>query len=99
MTILMERLVPALLLCLSLQALGADRYLSGPIDVVGTPLQQGFKDLYREVHRAETEGVGDMLFKSVSAGWRNRAEEFLEHTDFATHHPCEEVEVWSEKRT
>ena len=47
----MKRLFPALLLCLSLWS-KADEF-SQPFDVVGTPLQQDFKVLYREVHKAE----------------------------------------------
>lgn len=39
------------------------------MDGVGTPLQQDFKDLYREAYLAETRYVGEgFLHKSVSAG-------------------------------
>lgn len=90
----MKRLIPALLLCLSAQVLGADEYVSEYIDVVGTPLQQDFKRLYREAYLAETDRVSyDSSFKSMSTGWVYRMEEFLEYAAFTPHHLCEEVEI------
>ena len=90
----MKHLFPALLLALAVQALGADKYLSDNIDVVGTPLQQDFKRLYREVHLAETDRVFEgTSFKSMSTGWVYRMEEFLEYPAFTSHHLCEEVEI------
>ena len=82
----------ALLLCLSLWA-AADE-LSQPFDVIGTPLQQEFKYLYREVHKAETLYVDDYdLRKRVGKGWRDRATKFIGHDLLMPLHPCIGVNV------
>lgn len=84
----MKRLFSVLLLCLSLQVSGKHH----PLDVVGTPLQQDFKLLYREVFEAETLYVGEWtLSKRLSLEGLGRAKEFLEHDLLTSWQPCEDV--------
>lgn len=90
----MKRLFFALLLCLPIQVFGDTNYLSDPMDMVGTPLQQDFKLLYREVYAAETLQVEDTgLLKQVRQEWFDRAGKFLANAIFAPYHQCEEVDA------
>lgn len=88
----MKHLFSILLVCLSLRALGWDSGFSEPVDVVGTPVQQDFKLIYREVLQADTLHASEKsLTKRMDQDWWVRAKKFLEHDIITTLHPCEEV--------
>lgn len=90
----MKRLFPALLICLSLQVQGKDFNYTDPIDLIGTPLQQDFKLLYREALQAAILGADEeILAKELSWEGRARAKKFLEHSLFKAEHPCREIEL------
>ena len=90
----MKNLLPALLLLFSFQAEGKKEPWgrTDEINLIGTPLEQDFELLHREVLMAETlETAEDHEVKALSRDGYDRAVKFLEHSLLKSQHTCEAV--------